>query len=68
MLPSQKQIDFVEDMARYLNIELPNMTDRRAVVAFINQHKYEFYKKRDNDIRDRIIEEIDIQDFAQELG
>ena len=45
MLPSQKQIDFVEDMARYLNIELPNMTDRRAVVAFINQHKYEFYKK-----------------------
>ena len=44
------------------------MTDRRAVVAFINQHKYEFYKKRDNDIRDRISRRIDIQDFAQELG
>lgn len=68
MLPSQKQIDFVQDIANYLNIELPNLNDRRAVVAFINKHKYEFYKKRDRDIRDRIIEEIAIQDFAQELG
>ena len=68
MLPSQKQIDFVQDIAKYLNIELPNTADRKAVVAFINKHKYEFYKKKDDDVRDRIIEEVDIQDFAQELG
>lgn len=68
MLPTQKQTDFVRDMAELLGCQLPDMTDRSAVVAFINKHKYEYYRKKDMLIRDKIIEECSILDFAEEIG
>lgn len=68
MLPSRKQIDFVRDIAAFLQVEQPDMTDRRKVVSFINQYKYPYYKKRDEMIKKKIIEEIPIEVFAEELG
>lgn len=68
MLPTQKQIDFVNDITKYLEIPLPNITDRRAVTAFINKYKYEFYKKRDEETRNKIIEDCSIVMFAENLG
>lgn len=68
ILPSQKQVEFVQDMSKYLGIPLPDLANRKAVVSFINKYKKEYYEKKDQDIRKKIIDEIEITDIAQEMG
>lgn len=68
MLPSKKQIQYAEMIAKTLHIDMPDITDLKSVTHFINIYKQSFYDKKDQETYARISSEIKITDYAQELG
>lgn len=68
MLPSKKQIQYAEMIAKTLHIDMPDITDLKSVTHFINIYKQSFYDKKDQETYARISSKIKITDYAQELG
>ena len=68
MLPSQKQIDFAQDIANFMGIQNPDFTNQRKVSAFINKYKVQYYRLRDERIKEAIKENISIEACAEGLG
>lgn len=68
MFPSKKQIQYAEKISKTLGIDMPDTTDLRSVNEFINTYKKSFYEKTDQEIYEKIAREIQITDYAQELG
>lgn len=68
MLPSQKQIDFAQDIANYMGVEKPDFTNQRKVSAFINKYKVQYYKMRDERLKETIKENISIAECAEGMG
>ncbi len=63
-----KQYDYAKAIADELAIDLPQPGTYESLNQFIQQHKTEYYKQRDVKIRETIIHEVKILDFAMELG
>lgn len=68
MFPSKKQIQYAEKISKTLGLDMPDTTDLRSVNEFINTYKKAFYEKTDREIYEKIAREIQITDYAQELG
>lgn len=65
---SQKQMDFVTDIARTLQLEAPEQADIKKVREFIGKYKEAFYKvKREEELQE-IKENVRIIDYAGQLG
>lgn len=68
MLPSQKQIDFAQDIAKFMGLENPDFTNQRKVSAFINKYKVQYYRLRDERLKEAIKEKVSIEECAEGMG
>lgn len=68
MYPTSKQMGYADKIADTLGIPRPDPTNAKVVREFIGAHKEAFYKKSDEILYDRIKKEIQITDYAKELG
>ena len=68
MLPSQKQIDFAQDIAKFMGLENPDFTNQRKVSAFINKYKVQYYRLRDERLKEAIKEKVSIEECAEGIS
>ena len=63
--PSQKQMDFVQDIARTLGLKLPEKMGQKEIGAFIGKYKKEFFDMKSAEELADIKDKIRIVDYAR---
>ena len=67
-MENNKQLSYAKAIADELGVSLPTPCTHSNLDAFIQQHKREYYEKKDQELREQIVNEIKIVDFAAEIG
>lgn len=65
---TQKQLEYAEQIARSLNIKVPEQKNFDSINQFIAENRKDFYAVRNQEVRDNICASISILSIAQELG
>lgn len=67
-MENNKQYNYAKTIADKLEIDLPTPYTPSNLDQFIKQHKTEYYRQKDEQMREQIVEDIKIIDFAREIG
>lgn len=65
---TKKQIEYAEQIAQVLGIDMPKDRSFDEIAKFISDYKKDFFEKKDQIVHDAITQNVQIVSYAQELG